>query len=130
MNKGVFVPELPCEGLVKQICGSQWRTLTGRELDGALGVAIVRSVLDGVPPELNRVSSYLGVDRDILLTAFRSLSMNGVFRRASMFKDEGLHRGDDLAWCYYAGYASGATGLAGMDDGRQGSEKQVCGQGA
>lgn len=114
MNKSSFIPELPYEALVKKVCGSQWRHLPERERDGAFGVAIVKSVLDGVEPDLNEIASHLGIERDFLVQAFRSLSLNGVFCRDFIYTDDALRRDDLHAWGYYAGYASGATGLVNL----------------
>jgi hypothetical protein len=114
MGKGTFIPELPYETLVRKTCGSQWRHLSDAERDGAFGVAIVKSVSDGVEPDLNEIASHLGVERDLLVRAFRRLSLNGIFRRDWIYDDRALQTDDQLAWCYYAGYASGATGLVGL----------------
>lgn len=114
MGKGTFIPELPYESLVRNVCGSQWRHLPDRERDGAFGVAIVKSVLDGVEADLNEIASHLGIDRELLVRAFRSLSLNGVFRRDLIYNDDALRNEDLHAWGYYAGYASGATGLVVM----------------
>ena len=114
MNKGV-VPELreANEQLVRSVCGKQWRSLSSTELDGALGVAIVKSILDGVAEDLGEIASHLGVNRDLLYSAFRNLGLNGVFRENRINKDrEALEDSDPIAWGYYAGYASGATGTA------------------
>ncbi len=114
MNKGV-VPELrePYERLVRSVCGKQWRSLSQEELDGAIGVVIVKSILDGVAEDLGEVASHLGVSRDLLYDPFRNLSLNGVFREDRIDKDrEALEDADPIAWGYYAGYASGATGTA------------------
>lgn len=109
-SKGTFIPEIPCENLVRQICGAQWRNLPEQERDAAWGVAIVKSVLDGVDPDLHELSSHLGVEKDLLIPAFRRLSLNGVFLTDRIRRDTPLRRGDQLAWCYYAGYACGAVG--------------------
>lgn len=111
MIKSSFIPELPYEHLVKKVCGSQWRHLPDRERDGAFGVAIVKSVLDGVKADLNEIASHLGLDRELILRAFRSLSLNGIFRRDLVYSDDALRRENMHAWCFYAGYASGSTGL-------------------
>lgn len=110
MVKMSFIPELPYESLVRKVCGSQWRNLTGAELDAAWGVAIVKSILDGCPSSLSDVASHLGVEKDALQSAYRRLELNGIFRHARIHKDDALKKGDLLAWSYYAGYASGATG--------------------
>jgi hypothetical protein len=109
-DKGAFVPEITSEELVKQICGAQWRNLPDKERDGAWGVAIVKAVFDGIAPDLHELSKHLGVEPELLTQAFRRLSLNGVFRHNSIQNDAGLQRNDPVAWCYYAGCASGIAG--------------------
>lgn len=106
-----YTTDLPCEKDVRRIFGNQWRSLPESEIDGAWGIAIVSSIAAGVNIDLNSLSSHLGVDREVLRPAFRRLSMNGIFLRDTIYKDrQALRGGDVLAWCYYAGYASGAVG--------------------
>ena len=106
------IPELPCEKDVRRVFGNQWRSLPDRERDGAWGIAIVSSIASGVAPDLNSIAFHLGVDRDVLRLAFRRLNMNGIFQHNAIRNDrEALKSGDMLAWCYYAGYASGDVGL-------------------
>lgn len=101
----------PCESIVVRICGDKWRELPSHDLDGAVGVAIVRSVLDGVSPNLRDLGFHLGVDGDFLRCSFMRLSMNGVFLRDRIYRDrKALNNNDVHAWCQYAGIASGATG--------------------
>ena len=104
------IPEIPCEAAVRKVFGSQWRSLGDYDRDGAWGVAIIRSVLDGVKPELMELSLHLGVDREVLRRAFNRLSVNGVFRDVVYDDRPALDSGDIHAWCYYAGYASGHIG--------------------
>jgi len=105
------IPELPYESLIKSVCGSQWRGFPEEERNGALGVAIVKSVLDGLRPELGEISSHLGVDRETLRGAYKNLSMNGTFRHDQIRKDAKALNGRDLfAWRFYAGHASGFIG--------------------
>lgn len=106
-----FVHENRYEHLIKKICGAQWKSLPDNERDAAWGIAIVKSVLDGIEPNLQDISNYLGVDRDTLLRPFKNLNMNGVFLHDRIQKDsKALKSEDSLAWCYYGGYASGAIG--------------------
>ncbi len=108
--------DLPCGRLVRKICGEGWRNLPSPEIDGAWGVAIVRSVLDGVAISrtstmLRSVAHHLGVPSYELQTAFTRLSLNGVFLRDFIYKDrKALNNNNIHAWCQYAGIASGATG--------------------
>ena len=46
----VIIPKLPCEKIVTKVMGEQWRNLPDRDRDGAWGVAIIQSVVDGVKP--------------------------------------------------------------------------------
>lgn len=107
--------ELPCERLVRKICGEGWRNLPSPDIDGAWGVAIVRSVLDGVGVSrswmLRQIANRLGVPQYELQAAFTKLNLNGVFLRDRIYKDrKALNQNDIHAWCQYAGIASGATG--------------------
>lgn len=108
--------ELPCERLVRKICGEGWRNLSFPDINGAWGVTIVRSVLDGVavprePWMLRQIAAHLGVQQYDLQDAFTRLNLNGVFRQDRIYKDrKALNNNDIHAWCYYAGIASGATG--------------------
>jgi len=105
------VSRLPCENIICQVCGENWRELSSPEFDGALGVAIVRSVLDGVYTDPHHLSSHLGVDWRFLRPAFMRLSFNGAFLRDKIFSDRrALNKNDLRAWCYYAGMASGFVG--------------------
>lgn len=105
------VQEMPYESLVRSIYGAQWRGLPEEDQDGALGVAIVKSVLDGLPPDLNEVSSHLGIDRELLRRPYKNLSMNGVFRNDKIHQDtQALNENDPHVWGYYAGYAAGIVG--------------------
>ena len=117
--KGNFIPELPCERLVRKICGPAWRSLPKTEIDAAWGVAIVKSVLDGIQIDdscldrscnLGRLVKYLGVGDEHLIDAYRRLSLNGIFKTGWIENDrKTLESGDLTAWCYYGGYASGAV---------------------
>lgn len=108
------ISKLPCESLVARVIGSDWREFSYNDIDGALGVAIVRSVLDGVRSDLRELESHLGVESGLLRSPFIRLSLNGVFMRSRIHDDrKALNRNELLAWCQYAGIASGATGNVG-----------------
>lgn len=112
MSKGDFFVESPYERLVRKICGSQWRNLPKPEIDAAWGVAIVKSVLDGVEPEINALANHLKLDGGQIVDAYRRLNLNGVFKGQVIENDRRCLESDDiLAWGYYGGYASGATGV-------------------
>lgn len=117
-----IISELPCEKLVRKVIGDQWRSLPEREQDGAWGVAIVKSIIDGVRPELYEIASHLGVEKTLLWRANRRLTMNGIFRGNKLESDRSLLEAEDVfTWCYYAGYASGFTGpWAANDDSKRG----------
>ncbi len=116
-RRSAFIPELPCEELVRRIIGEGWRNLPSDEIDGAWGVAIVRSILDGVGGDnephwrLRSIAHHLGVDSENLKDAFMRLSLNGVFRGSKIHDDRrALNKLEILGWCYYAGVAQGAIG--------------------
>ncbi len=99
------------------VYGEGWRNLGETDLDGAWGIAIVRSILDGVTPNPRSIASHLGVDTgagvDKLRHPFTLLSLNGIFLHNRIHDDhKALSREpyDQLAWGYYAGVACGATG--------------------
>ncbi len=124
-----FIPELPCETLVRRVSGSQWRNLPEREKDGAWGVAIVKSVLDGVRPSLGDLSSHLGVDKDVLRKPYKRLSMNGAFWCDKIDKDRAsLESLDMLSWYFYAGFAMGATGPWREEDGIETKHQEIVGR--
>lgn len=108
--------ELPCERLIRKIYGEGWRNFSSPDIDGAWGVAIVRSILDGVaaprePWMLRQIATHLGIQQYELQTAFTRLNLNGVFLRDRIYKDrKALNNNDVHAWGQYAGIASGATG--------------------
>ena len=105
------IPELPYEKLIEKVFGIQWRTLPEADINGALGVAIVKSVLDGLPPELGEISSHLGVNKETLREPYKNLNMNGIFRRNRIQEDAlALNNEDLFAWSYYAAYAAGIIG--------------------
>lgn len=104
---------------MRRIFGDNWRGLPDHEVDGAWGIAIVRSVLDGAT-DLNEqpywvvrhIGQHLGVDPEELRDAFSRLNANGVLLRNRLHNDrKALNSNDIHAWCQYAGIASGATGM-------------------
>ena len=96
---------------MRKIMGEGWRNLPSDDIDGAWGVAIVRSILDGVSISIREISAHLGVDRENMRDAFTRLSLNGVFLHSRIRKDrKALNSIEILAWSYYAGTASGAIG--------------------
>lgn len=111
MQKNTSVSRLPCESIVVRVFGAGWRDLPVSDFDGALGVAIIRSILDGVTPSLHDLSVHLGVSTDRLRPPYMRLNMNGLFLRGRIYRDRKALNGNSIyAWCYYAGYASGAIG--------------------
>lgn len=113
MSKGIFLVEIPCERLVRNICGSQWRTLSKPEIDAAWGIALVRSALDGARIDLVSLSNYLGVERLLLSDAYDRLRLNGKLLPRYLESDRtALLSDNQLAWGYIGGIAAGATGLS------------------
>jgi len=109
MSKNI-IPEIPYEKVVRSLMGNQWRSLPDQERDGAWGIAIAKSVADGVSPDLHEIASHLGVDTDTIRLPFYRMNMNGVFLRRRIDNDRELKNDSELALGYYAGYASGYCG--------------------
>jgi hypothetical protein len=98
------------ENLLNYLFGD-WKTWNSTEMNGVLGVLIIRCILDGVRLDLHVLASHLGVGVEELRPAFMRFSFNGVFQRNRLRDDrKNLNANDLHAWCYYAGIASGATG--------------------
>lgn len=113
MEKEIFIPEIPYEKLLRNMCGDDWRHLSPPEIDAAWGMAIVQSVLDGVKPDVSEISLHLGIEERLLYDAYQRLVLNRVFKKGVLDSDRKLlEDGDVIAWGYYGGYASGATGVA------------------
>lgn len=108
-----FIPDLYGEYLIRSVYGPQWRQLSQEDIDGAFGIAIIKSIIDGkTETSLRDVSNFLGVRENVIEMAHYRLFMNGIFLHDSdrIMKDHGLIGSDIVPWCYYAGIASGATG--------------------
>ena len=98
------------EKFVKKICGAEWKHSSVVDLEGGLGVAICKAIIDGQHVNLVKLSEHLGIDTDVLSIPYERLSKNGYMKSGKLSKDEELVRGDLHAWCYVAGTASGITG--------------------
>lgn len=109
------IPALRYDKLIGNICGDNWRKYSRSEMNGALGVAIVQSILDGCTDDLASVANHLGLYKDQIREAFINLDLNGVFNtyggKSAILSDrKKLESKDKTTWCYYAGYASGYVG--------------------
>ena len=64
--------------------GEGWRNLPSEEIDGAWGIAIIRSVLDGVGSDnepswrLRQIANHLGVEAENLKDAIQIQSHEGM----------------------------------------------------
>lgn len=111
MSRNSFMSEMPYEKRIQNVFGSNWRNLAQNDIDGAWGIGIVSSVLDGVDTNLRELSSHLGVPPAVLDKPFRFLGLNGIFMGDKLKKDrKELMNDDEFVWCWYAGYASGDAG--------------------
>jgi len=112
-RKRTNIPDLQYDKSIAQICGAGWRNLPPDEVDGAIGIAIMKSVADGVKPEISEIASHLGVPNALVERPFWRLSYNGVFLESWVNADrEKIMRDDQLALCFYAGWASGLSGVS------------------
>ncbi|MFA6088630.1 MAG: MarR family winged helix-turn-helix transcriptional regulator [Candidatus Woesearchaeota archaeon] len=111
--KSVFVPRMSdkYENFIKDICGTEWRISSSTDVDGALGVAICKSIIEGSGNSLNELANRLGIDEHTLWGAYDRLEKNGYLKKERLLSDKSLIKGDTLAWCYVAGAAGGATGI-------------------
>jgi predicted HAD superfamily Cof-like phosphohydrolase len=73
-----------------EIQNISWRELKGSDLDAALGMLIVRAILDGSRPNLNSLTAYLGISADTLFRPFRNLVRNGILVRNKLRNDMDL----------------------------------------
>lgn len=107
------IPNLPqkYEDFVCRICGDEWRKSSKQDVDGAIGVAICKAILNGEPANTEALSRHLGVHISCLIAPFDKLYKNGMTMRRKLNADKLLVKGDELAWCYVAGMASGFTGV-------------------
>lgn len=110
-NEGIGPLPADLEQLIGDLVGQNWRSLPEREVNGALGIAIVHAVLKGCSPNASNIANYLGIEKWQLYRPLKALSLNGVFQRHKLDDDKKkLEQKDPLTWLYYAGYASEATG--------------------
>jgi len=113
-----FAQRLPqkYERFIEQICGQNWRISGCCEVEGALGVAICKVIIDTKEDDLFAIARHLGLTPDCLKEPYKRLSLNGYMKKNRLIDDEELKNGDTTAWCYLAGTASGATGACGTRD--------------
>ena len=105
------IPEIYCEDIIRMVCGDDWRTLPQNEVDGAIGVAICRSLMDGCNCDIRSLSKFTGIEPKMIHPPLERLSLNGITRPSKLNSDKALKKRDTTAWCYIAGYASGLIGV-------------------
>lgn len=113
------------ERLIKQICNTgQLRFLNKTEYEGALGVAMVMSILDGVEANVFDLSKHLQISVKELETPYWNLKCKGVFNEKFLNNDKVLRgslrkspnqyisaeHSSKTAWCNIAGMASNICG--------------------
>jgi len=88
-----------------------WRNLPRFDIDGGLGVAMVKSVLNGCESNLEALSDQLNIDIELLEIPYARLDRNGYFyRKGAIRNDKGLVCDSKTAWGFVAGTASGLVG--------------------
>ena len=102
----------PYESFVTNICGDTFSSYASlEERDGAIGIAIVKTILDGHAIRNKDVAKHLGLSPDDIFYAYKRIRDNGLLRNDGevIRNDKGLRDNDMHTWCTYAGYASGFT---------------------
>lgn len=99
--------------VVKLVYGEDWSsTVRGNEINGVLGIAIVKSILNGSNIDIDDISRKLRTYSRELSKAFSRLSMNGAMLPHNLSKDtEKLNENDVHTWCHYAAIAAGHVGI-------------------
>jgi hypothetical protein len=111
------IPEIRYERFVQSICGDNWRDCGEAEVNGAMGVAIIRSLMDGVEDDIEVVAYHLGLPKFMLTPAYNNLDTVGVFQprpdpTGKVIKTrlgwdrKALINKDIETWCWYSAYAS------------------------
>ncbi len=113
----LVIPEIRYERLIQYVCGDNWRHAHRTEVDGAIGVAIVKSVLEGVDIDPEEMAIHLHAPKYLISRPFSNLAMSGVFQihqdkdgkmRNRIESDRKLLESRNIhTWCWYAGCASG-----------------------
>lgn len=115
------------ESLINIICNTNdISLLSDNEWEGALGVACVMSVLDGIKPSFFDISKHLGIKstNKYFDNAFKRLKINRIFSNEYNVTSDNLLAGKSkdtqwkkssernlFAWCHIAGIAGGNIGL-------------------
>ena len=105
------------EKIIQLVCGENWRDCGKEEIDGAMGVAIVRALMDGVENNVEEIAYHLDIPKFMLSRAYSNLDSGGIFQRHMekdrKFRDriesdwKSLKNRDVHVWCWYAASASG-----------------------
>jgi hypothetical protein len=106
------IPSLPYEKVINKFYGPHWRNSKSEDFNGAIGIAIIKSMADGVRSNISEIASHLGVDKRLIDRPFKNLASNGVFRNNWVDNDKkSIKENDQTALGYYAGWASGQAGV-------------------
>lgn len=106
-----FPPEV--EEIIELVYGAEWTsTVRGNEINGVLGVAIIKSVIDGVNDDIEDIAAHLNTYRREIERSFSRLNMNGALLGHNLRKDvDKLKENDIHTWCHYAAIAAGHVGM-------------------
>ena len=108
------IPEIPqkYEQMIKKFFGHEWRSMSQTDIDGALGIAICKAIILCKRPQvsLDEISKEIRIDVPTLSVPYERLAKNGYMKEGKIKKDKDLIEGQQTAWCYIAGTASGLTG--------------------
>lgn len=113
----VFPQDMMYEKIIQHVCGEYWRDCNQAEVDGAMGVAIIRSLMEGVENDVSEIAYHLEVPKFVISRAYNNLDTGGVFQRHQekdkKFRNriesdwKALKNRDVHVWAWYAASASG-----------------------
>lgn len=94
---------------IELVYGTDWAlTVKGNEINGLLGIAIVKSIVDGININFNDIAYYLRIPKWEIDVAFNRLIKSGYLLSHNLKKDiNALKKKDVHVWCDYAAIAAG-----------------------
>ena len=99
--------------VVELAYGNDWATTVhGNEINGVLGIAVVKSIVDGINNDTEEIARHLNTYRREIERSHNRLFINGALLPHNLKKDiEKLKANDVQTWCHYAAIAAGHVGM-------------------